>query len=95
MVRVLLFGVKSGSDIKISGTSPSGFGFPNTSLTKGKIEYADRNQYFKNEGQKLVEVGQQITKICYGNVSPADFAYLDTYSKIIDHWKEYANFFDD
>ena len=79
-------------DLIKNGIEHAADGYKNT---KGKIQYDNRNQYFKNEGQKLVEVGQQITKICYGNVSPADFAYLDTYSKIIDHWKEYANFFDD
>ena len=36
LVRVLLFGVRSGSGIKHSGLSPSVFGFPNTSLIIGK-----------------------------------------------------------
>ena len=79
-------------DLIKNGIEHAADGYKNT---KDNIEFANRNQYFKNEGKKLVEIGQQIIKICYGNVSPADFAYLESYSKIIDHWKEYANFFDD
>ena len=45
LVRVLLFGVGSGSGIKLSGSSPSGFGAPNTSLLC-KAFKINHHQYF-------------------------------------------------